>query len=1116
MKLLFHLLLLGVVTAPVRGGPPEFLEDRFELPAGFRIYRAAGPELSGGSYALTFDGEGRLLVGDGNAVRRLIDKDGDGVFDSYDVIATGLGWRGPHGLLVFGDRLYAVGGDGIQLFEGYRSGGPLVHKGRLGNKLQTGGDHDAHTIFRGHDGFLYFMAGNGAGIGERRHITEESSPALFEREASVFRISPDGQKWECVGSGGRNPPNLGMNYLGELFSFDSDMEWHVGLPWYRPVRLNHWATGGDQGWQEVGAYPPYFIDCLPGILDVGRGSPTWGTFYEHIQLPERFNDAYIVCDYRWKRESNDQYATTGRLLAFFLKRSGASWKASMEVLAKPKPDARDGSGKSINFAPVDVTVAPDGSLFLSDHNQGIWRIFYDPEKRSTKSGPPTVTPAPPQIKNQMDRLLSLPQPGSEWSRLQEEAIHRSMGDPFEVSLREYALAPQNLLATRLRALRLLAADFPRLPSDFVRSLAQDSTPEMRGQAAWLLGIRGQSEAVSSLITLLNDDDSFVRRRAAEALARLASPAAAATLVQHLADPDRLVRSVSMTALAHRPTAEWFEVAVSDNSSKSGRALTPAPTRLRALVASLIRREPPADESSRRVITTLLEDKNLSREDHLDLLRVLALFQKTIEPDMILRRRVVDHLSSHFPDADRDIRWEQTRLLGEYRCAEGFSKLLALLESEREEVAQFHIAQAISKLPRGWSSAEEDRLLGWFLGTQRGWFTEFAGKGVEFPEFWATVLAEFGSHHRSALLRDLSRVDFASQLGGVAIALLSESPAATERLLALYGSSEKLEAKIKIVRGLNKIRNPTLSVFLREEYQKLTDIKFRGAILQGLAGQPADQANLPLIIEGVGHQDTEVARACVNALLPFRPELNESLAALLISRLADRRELFHSVQKVLVKLSQQEPAGFNPDVDPNRRPEEAMRVAALDFWKSWYERRFGALLSSSVTEKSDEEIHKFLMSDTAGKGDSARGAKVYEAVQCNTCHGGGVTPGREGQFFGPDLAGVTRRLSRQDLADAIVYPSKQVADRFKAYAVELKDATVLTGFITEQNGERVILADRDQVHRIPRAQVRSIAPQSNSLMPDRLLNRLGSEQIRDLIAFLEEGVRPAAGGAAGSK
>src|SRR5689334_1469128 len=102
---------------------PELLDDQFELPRGFHIYRAAGPELSGGSYVMTFDGQGRLLVGDGTAVRRLKDTDGDGVFDEFEVIATGLGPRGPQGLLVYGDRLYAVGGDGIQLYEGYRSGG---------------------------------------------------------------------------------------------------------------------------------------------------------------------------------------------------------------------------------------------------------------------------------------------------------------------------------------------------------------------------------------------------------------------------------------------------------------------------------------------------------------------------------------------------------------------------------------------------------------------------------------------------------------------------------------------------------------------------------------------------------------------------------------------------------------------------------------------------------------------------------------------------------------------------------------------------------------------------------------------------------------------------------
>ena len=140
-----------------------------------------------------------------------------------------------------------------------------------------------------------------------------------------------------------------------------------------------------------------------------------------------------------------------------------------------------------------------------------------------------------------------------------------------------------------------------------------------------------------------------------------------------------------------------------------------------------------------------------------------------------------------------------------------------------------------------------------------------------------------------------------------------------------------------------------------------------------------------------------------------------------------------------------------------------------------------------------------------RGDAGGGARVYERLQCNSCHGGGVTPGQEGRLFGPDLAGVTRRLSRQEFADAIVYPSKQVADRFKAQQVQLKEGESLTGFITEQNDETVTLADRDLVHRIPRTQIRSVTPQSTSLMPEHLLNRLSPVEIRDLLAFLEEGV-----------
>src|SRR4030095_10191451 len=256
------------------------------------------------------------------------------------------------------------------------------------------------------------------------------------------------------------------------------MEWHVSLPWYRPVRLNHWAIGGDQGWQEVGAYPPYYIDCLPGILDVGRGSPTWGVFYEHNQFPAKYRDAYLVCDYRWKRESNDQYATSGRLVTFFLKREGAGWKASMETFARPKPDARDAEGKPISFALVDIEVAPDGSVFISDHNQGIWRIVYGDRQEHFSKLPKAVVGSP------LDQLLTLPQPASEWSRLAEEELKNQIGQDWKERLEDTALDSKRQLPERLRAARLLANDFTSLSARFVQRLAKDNSRELRGQAAW--------------------------------------------------------------------------------------------------------------------------------------------------------------------------------------------------------------------------------------------------------------------------------------------------------------------------------------------------------------------------------------------------------------------------------------------------------------------------------------------------------------------------------------------------------------------------------------------------------------------------------------------------------
>jgi putative heme-binding domain-containing protein len=256
--------------------------------------------------------------------------------------------------------------------------------------------------------------------------------------------------------------------------------------------------------------------------------------------------------------------------------------------------------------------------------------------------------------------------------------------------------------------------------------------------------------------------------------------------------------------------------------------------------------------------------------------------------------------------------------------------------------------------------------------------------------------------------------------------------------------------------------------------------------------------------GLQHENTETARRAAVALGALRPVLAEPLARTLVELVGARRGMIHAAERLLVAGSGRQRPGYeNGPLD--RRIEETERTAAFMFWKKWYQQQFGREFSPThavaAHDRTDEELHRFLLSDASLGGSAARGGPIYERLQCHTCHGGGAAPGREGRLFGPDLAGVTRRLTRAELAEALVFPSKQVADRFKATEVALKDGTSLIGFITEQDDEHITLSERDQIRRIDRKQVERISPQTGSLMPDRLLASLTDEELRDLMAFL---------------
>jgi putative heme-binding domain-containing protein len=139
---------------------------------------------------------------------------------------------------------------------------------------------------------------------------------------------------------------------------------------------------------------------------------------------------------------------------------------------------------------------------------------------------------------------------------------------------------------------------------------------------------------------------------------------------------------------------------------------------------------------------------------------------------------------------------------------------------------------------------------------------------------------------------------------------------------------------------------------------------------------------------------------------------------------------------------------------------------------------------------------------AMKGDVARGKDVFfktTGLQCATCH---KVQGQGGQV-GPDLSDVGKRLSRRQILESILDPSKDIDPKFAAYVVELDDGRQLSGLIVAKDEKELTIRDpQGKDTKVALARVAAQVPSKKSLMPDQLLRDLTAEQAADLLTFLE--------------
>ena len=118
----------------------------------------------------------------------------------------------------------------------------------------------------------------------RGFMTGEKAPGGY-----VLKLDPDGKNCELVSMGYRNAYDLAFNREGDLFTFDSDMEWDMNTPWYRPTRVCMVASGSDFGYRNgAGKWPTYYLDSLPPVVNIGPGSPTGVAFGHGAKFPAKY------------------------------------------------------------------------------------------------------------------------------------------------------------------------------------------------------------------------------------------------------------------------------------------------------------------------------------------------------------------------------------------------------------------------------------------------------------------------------------------------------------------------------------------------------------------------------------------------------------------------------------------------------------------------------------------------------------------------------------------------------------------------------------------------------------------------------------------------------------
>ncbi len=419
----------GEVKSTTTGDPKI---DKLRMPEGFKADRLFGPSENGeGSWvSMAFDDKGRLLASDqyGYIYRLTLPAIGDTttkvtseklVFPNDPLVANDTSGKKvsigfAQGLLYAFNSLYVMVNNlhdkNLQRKSGlYRlqdtDGDDQFDKITLLKDLKGDGEHGPHSVILSPDKqSIYVVAGNHTDVPPMdayrlpSNWKEDNLMPLFtdpnghavDRKAPggwVAKTDPEGKHWELVSAGYRNSYDIAFNDAGDLFIYDSDMEWNFGLPWYRPTRILHTTSGSEYGWRTgTGTWSPVFADALPAFLNVGQGSPTNFIWAGNAKFPEKYRHSLLAFDWSF-----------GIVYTVTATPDGASYSSKGEEFISGTP-----------LPLTDGVIGPDGALYFLTGGRrlesDLYRVYYDGKLDDKKTE--TVVTEESKIRRQLEEYHS--------------------------------------------------------------------------------------------------------------------------------------------------------------------------------------------------------------------------------------------------------------------------------------------------------------------------------------------------------------------------------------------------------------------------------------------------------------------------------------------------------------------------------------------------------------------------------------------------------------------------------------------------------------------------------------------------------------------------------------